>query len=305
MKLLYYAKHLVLNLQPKWLYNRRYLLLERTFAQKSEYVTQRVDYYVKGVSRQAIDGEGTQIANYRRKGFTSYFFDLQEFLHYFPKSKRFKYYFGDETHKEKSLTLFKARPINRKDETSVLFKLDKRRHFKFVKDTLPFLDKQNKLVFRGAVTQVHREQFLEAHFNNPLVDAGQTNPEGSQRGWKKPFMSIKEQLGYKFILCLEGNDVASNLKWVMSSNSLVFCPKMKFETWFMEGSLVAGQHYVEIMDDYSDLDEKVEFYIQNTDEAQTIIQNAHDHVSAFLNSDLEDFICIKTLERYFELTGQV
>ena len=51
-------------------------------------------------------------------------------------------------------------------------------------------------------------------------------------------MTINEQLHYKFILCSEGNDVASNLKWVMSSNSIAVMPKPKFETWFMEGILV-------------------------------------------------------------------
>ena len=38
--------------------------------------------------------------------------------------------------------------------------------------------------------------------------------------WIKNRMTINEQLQYKFILCFEGNDVASNLKWVMSSNSI-------------------------------------------------------------------------------------
>ena len=35
-----------------------------------------------------------------------------------------------------------------------------------------------------------------------------------------PKKTIREHLDYKFIMALEGNDVASNLKWVMSSNSI-------------------------------------------------------------------------------------
>ena len=34
-------------------------------------------------------------------------------------------------------------------------------------------------------------------------------------------------------------------------------PKPKFETWFMEGILVADQHYILIKDDYSDLEENL------------------------------------------------
>ena len=42
-------------------------------------------------------------------------------------------------------------------------------------------------------------------------------------GLKK--VSIDYHLKHKFILCIEGNDVASNLKWVMSSNSVAVMPK--------------------------------------------------------------------------------
>ncbi|ENT7385234.1 hypothetical protein ACXLUW_000800 [Campylobacter coli] len=42
---------------------------------------------------------------------------------------------------------------------------------------------------------------------------------------EKNFLSKKEQMKYKFIISLEGNDVASNLKWEMNSNSLVLAPQ--------------------------------------------------------------------------------
>ncbi|EOH5314647.1 hypothetical protein ACQJ04_000816 [Campylobacter jejuni] len=42
---------------------------------------------------------------------------------------------------------------------------------------------------------------------------------------------------YKFIISLEGNNVASNLKWAMNSNSLVLASKITCQTWFIEGTL--------------------------------------------------------------------
>ena len=48
-------------------------------------------------------------------------------------------------------------------------------------------------------------------------------------------MPIYKQLNYKFIFCIEGADTATNIKWVMSSNSLCYA-KAKYETWFMEES---------------------------------------------------------------------
>ncbi|TOQ08578.1 glycosyl transferase family 90, partial [Vibrio parahaemolyticus] len=74
------------------------------------------------------------------------------------------------------------------------------------------------------------------------------------------------------ILSLEGMDVATNLKWIMSSNSLCFTPKLRYETWFMEGKLKAGVHFVQVKDDFSDLDEKMDYYLEHPDKAEEIIQ---------------------------------
>ena len=63
--------------------------------------------------------------------------------------------------------------------------------------------------------------------------------------------TIREQLNYKFIFCIEGADTATNIKWVMSSNSLYAMPKPKYETWFMEGKLIKDFHYIEVEDDFS------------------------------------------------------
>ena len=59
--------------------------------------------------------------------------------------------------------------------------------------------------------------------------------------------------------------MASNLKWVMSSNSVAVMPRPRYETWFMEGSLVPGYHYIEIKTDFSDLIEKMEYYNAHPD----------------------------------------
>ena len=118
-------------------------------------------------------------------------------------------------------------------------------------------------------------------------------------------MRINEQLQYKFILSIEGNDVASNLKWVMSSNSLSFMTKPKYETWFMEGTLIPNHHYVLLKDDYSDLEEKVAYYSEHMDEALEIIANAQAHVAQFQDAKLEDRLSLLVLQKYFEKSSQV
>lgn len=115
-------------------------------------------------------------------------------------------------------------------------------------------------------------------------------------------MTISEQLQYKFVMSLEGNDVASNLKWIMSSNSLAVMPKPKFETWFMEGRLQAGVHYVEVKDDFSDLEQQMDYYLSHPKEAAEIIANAQRYVAQFQNEALENTIAITVISRYLNLS---
>jgi len=113
-------------------------------------------------------------------------------------------------------------------------------------------------------------------------------------------MSIEEQLKYKFILSIEGNDVATNLKWIMSSNSIAFMTKPKYESWYMEGLLIPNYHYVLLKDDYSDLEEKVRYYSENIEEANSIIKNAQEYLSQFKDDKREDLISLLVVEKYFK-----
>jgi hypothetical protein len=91
----------------------------------------------------------------------------------------------------------------------------------------------------------------------------------------------------------------------MSSNSIAVMPTPTFETWFMEGRLIPDHHYIHIKDDYSDLEEKLRYYSEHTEEAIQIIRNAHDYVDQFRNKNREDLISLLVLEKYFYCTGQL
>ena len=183
-------------------------------------------------------------------------------------------------------------------------KLNKVRHFIYVNDAKPFSEKKNKLIGRGVVKTQNRVHFFEKYFNHLMCDLGQINQE-KNRHWIKNKITIDDHLAFKFILCLEGYDVASNLKWVMSSNSLAVMPQPKYESWFMEGTLIPDYHYIHIKDDYSDLEEKLNYYIEHTDKALEIITNANTFVSQFRNEKCEDLISLTVLHKYFDKTDQL
>lgn len=302
---LYYAKFFSYNALPKaffrWNYSRLRKIEESTH---QGILKKRLDYYFKIKTPFSIPKTIQEIQYFKRKQGTGYYLDLKEFLHYFKPNTKFAYHFGDETNINPFPTLIKARPINSDNKNSILFKLNKKRHFKWVEDSISFENKKNMIVWRGGAYRTLRKTFVKKFWNHPLCNIGQTNYPLEHHPWQKKFLSIKKQLKYKFIFCPEGNDVATNLKWVLSSNSLCMMPKPKFETWFMEGKLQAGVHYVEIEDNFNNLIEKIKYYLKHEEEAKKIIKNANQYVEQFKNKNLEDLLCLKVLEKYAMLSRQ-
>lgn len=305
MNFFHYTKKFAYNALPPIYFRKKY----KHFKQYEsgcdhDELERRLNYYFKIGNKFPVPANATAVKDYRRQGGTNYYLDLKEFLHYFSPEARFSYHFGDETHINAYPTLFKAREIGDHNANSILFKLNKRRHFKWVTDKIEFADKKNELVWRGSAYHPLRRDFVKNFWEHPLCNIRQTNSPPEAVAWQGNFMPIQEQLQYKIIFCPEGNDVATNLKWAMSSNSLCFMPKPKHETWFMEGILKAGVHYVEINEPYDELEEKIRYYSKHIDESEQIIRNAHAHVKRFQNPQFEDLLCLKVLERYLELSGQ-
>ena len=170
---------------------------------------------------------------------------------------------------------------------------------------MPFQAKKPLAVFRGACHQQHRREFLKLTAGVPGTDIGDTRKSGAEPGFQRDYLSVPQQREYKFILSVEGNDVATNLKWILSSNSLCFMRRPRCETWFMEGRLEAGRHFVALNDDYSDLGEKIDFYNRNPERALEIIRNAQAHVAQFRDARSERTVALMVLAKYFALSGQL
>lgn len=100
---------------------------------------------------------------------------------------------------------------------------------------------------------------------------------------------------------MRGNDVATNLKWIMSSNSVAVTTKPIMESWFMEGKLEGGKHFIEIKDDYSDLEEQLNFYLAHPEKCLEIIKNANEYCEQFWNPNIEKLCSLLVLEKYFRL----
>jgi hypothetical protein len=235
----------------------------------------------------------------------TYFFDARQWLRYFDPGLRFRMVPGDMTWVPERPALVKARPVGGDNANSVLMKLNRIRHFTFVDDPLGWTDKDSTAVFRGKIfVKPKREKLFEAWFGKKGFDLGDTSGERPHPEWVKPQMSIHEQLRHRYVLSVEGNDVATNVKWLFHSNSLAVMPRPRYETWFEEGRLGADVHYVEVRDDFADLEEKIAYCEAHPEFCEAINRAEHAWAARFLDPEVERLVALEVLARYFRATGQ-
>ena len=260
-----------------------------------------IDYYCKIKQPVSLE-KGIKVRDINLLKNSGYTYDLYTILYPFREELSFNFIPGDVTTVPEYPAFVKSRPIDGKNENSVLLPLDSQRHFRFVNDRIRYADKLDGVVWRGAAYQEHRQRFLESCSGLSFINAGNTAVQKNGNvSFAKPQMSIKEQLKYKFVLSLEGNDVATNLKWIMSSNSVCIMPRPKYETWYKEGTLIPNYHYIEVLDDYSNIKEIYEEYLKNEKECHSIIKNANNFVGEFLNYDQRLMTSRLVVSRYQDL----
>lgn len=299
----FYVKNICRYLIPKFVYE---LLLNNKLNSiklyDKNYVLNRVNYYNKLSTSFNLDDTACTFPKFSLNGQPSkYFYDFREYIVYFKKDNKFRFIFEDIVRIPDIPTFVKSRKISDDNGNSVLLKLDKLRHYRLVEDRLNFDDKLDMAVFRGPCYQKHRQDFILNNYNLPKSNFGDTRKSEIGKPHSKEFMSIREQLKYKYIVSVEGNDVATNLKWIMNSNSLCFMRKPQVETWFMEGALIPNYHYVLLNDDYSDLLDKINYYNDNPEQAKEIIKNANEYINQFKDKNLEDLISLMVMKKYFDL----
>jgi hypothetical protein len=300
----YYLRNIARDLSPQSIFRWR---LDAIFRRIGEYdvddLSRRLNYYNK-LSGYAPAGPYTSTIGDIPMAKSMYYYDLKEHARYFPRDLKLNHVFGDVTHVPARPAIVKSRPIGGNNHHSVLMKLEKFRHFYFPRDRSAFRDKKPMAVWRGGTHNPKRMALLALPRDPALCDVGQTHGERAAE-MRKRFLSPVEQMQFRYIISIEGNDVATNLKWILASNSLCIMPKPVYETWFMEGSLAPGRHYAEVRDDFSNLEETIGYYEDHLDEAGELIHNANEHARQFFDERREQLLSLLVLHRYFVVTGQV
>jgi hypothetical protein len=161
----------------------------------------------------------------------------------------------------------------------------------------PWEGKRDAAVFRGALTgkidpyhsttdpydtcqALERCRLVYHHATSLTVDAKLTNTmdrvpdvlNGVQLTgdvlWKE------ELLAYKGLILLQGNDVASGLKWAMLSQSVVLMPLPTVVSYALEDLLEPFVHYIPLDGTLNDVEGKVQWMIDHPQESQQISYRA-------------------------------
>ena len=298
-KILWHLKFWLFFLKSKLLPTQKISSKKNDFSSDEK---KKIDYLNKLSKKFSLENAVALTEVNKFKHNSSYYYDFYRIINRFPKHFKFNYLLGDVSKIPDRPTFVKSRPIAANNQNLVLLPLNTRHHANFIVDKTNFDEKLAKIVWRGGAYRCYRKELLEKTFHLDFFDVGCIGKNQSK--YSKKWLSIDEQLNYKFIFLIEGNDVATNLKWIMSSNSICFMFKPKFETWFMEGTLIPNVNYVELKDDHSDLEDKFNFY-NNPDEALKIIKNANDYVAQFKSIELQYQLATGVVEKYARLSNQV
>jgi hypothetical protein len=97
---------------------------------------------------------------------------------------------------------------------------------------------------------------------------------------------MSELLGFRYLVSVEGNDVATNLKWALASNSVVLMPPPRVETFFGEGLLRPYVHYIPLRLDTSDLEDKVRYCEAHLSQCEAVAREGRRYAARYRN--LED-----------------
>jgi hypothetical protein len=215
----------------------------------------------------------------------------------------------------------KARPslLSSDHPKTPLWLLNKNRHYGELdryhnevvhgeKGEVPWSEKIPKLFWRGSTTgnrarqPGHRLDFLTqwVHHNDDKIDIGFNNivqmtskfqheyieRHYSDKGKRtRKWTSLHDMNRYKYLLSIEGNDVASGLKWMLYSNSVVFMSRPTVATWAMEDLLIPFVHYIPVANDYSNLLAMVHWAEEHDDACQEISRRATEYIEHLWISD--------------------
>ena len=199
-----------------------------------------------------------------------------------------------------------------------------------LRDDIPWKKKKDVAFWRGALTGAREKKFdrkvmsdeevcdriprcrlVMLHDKSKLVDARLTRvvdvpmddlPNVRLFTKENKKMTYKEQLQYKALIVMEGNDLATGLRWSLLSRSVVMMPPPERTSWAMEEWLEPWTHYIPLYRNLTNVEEMVQWMRDNDKEARQIAERGalfvHDLVLHPNSKKDDDDVKREILRRY-------
>jgi hypothetical protein len=117
-------------------------------------------------------------------------------------------------------------------------------------------------------------EWLNARFTSFVQMSDEVKEKMLSEGFGGNFLSIQEQLRYKYQILVDGNSSAySHAYWTYLSSSVVFKEESKEIQWY-NLALEPFVHYIPVKENFSDLIEQLQWAKENDEKAHEIAMNA-------------------------------
>jgi len=192
-------------------------------------------------------------------------------------------------HKNKKVFVF-SKKIN--DENSICipdnYYIDNRgykeTHMKTIDEANILYDnRKNSCIYRGAINNgtvfnffdiSNKENLNQRAYFKKMYDEGKFH----NIEYNTEYMSITSQLQYKYILDIDGySNTWDATIWKLYSGSVLLKTDSLWKQWYYD-KLSPWVHYVPIKNDFSDLNEKIQWCISNDEKCKEISKNARQFV---------------------------
>ncbi|KAJ5626622.1 hypothetical protein N7528_004049 [Penicillium herquei] len=138
---------------------------------------------------------------------------------------------------------------------------------------IPWDEKKPQLVWRGKPS-------FAPKLRRALIEAARDKPWGDvkQVEWStgKNVLKMEDHCRYMFIAHVEGRSYSASLKYRQACNSVIVAHKLQYFQHHHYLLVASGpnQNYVEVERDFSDLEEKIQPLLQDTEAARRIARNS-------------------------------
>jgi hypothetical protein len=107
-----------------------------------------------------------------------------------------------------------------------------------------------------------------------------------QKGLVGSYVPIADHLRYRYLIDIDGNSCTwSRFYWILRSQSVPLKITSKDIQWYY-GGLEPWYHYVPVLNDFSDLEQQVEYLRNNDAHAREIAQNGREFALTYLTHEM-------------------